>query len=144
MLAHVICGEAAELSRRRAALHRFVVLNRRNSGRYQVPIKGVVIQPGEYSSTRDGNYYPARPPRPAGLTPGGCWRTAALLPGNCGVPVGRTAGKGRLSADGVSLLLLLNGAPGECGACGRERLGGLRRARSCTATSASGPAHRSI
>lgn len=57
MLAHVICGEAQNCPDDEQRYIGSVVLNRRNSGRYPGTIKGVVFQPGQYSCTRDGNYY---------------------------------------------------------------------------------------
>lgn len=57
VLAHVICGEAQCYSDEEQRYIGSVVLNRRNSGRYPGTVKGVVFQPGQYSCTRDGNYY---------------------------------------------------------------------------------------
>ena len=132
VLAHVICGEAQNCPDDEQRYIGSVVLNRRNSGRYPGTIKGVVFQPGQYSCTRDGNYY--RTPRPTGLTPGGCWRTAACCPGTwCS---SRVDGRERafICGRGIIIIVIKWGAMGGLRhAAGR--LGGLRRARrSCTAT----------
>lgn len=57
ILAHVICGEAQSYPDAEQRYVGSVVLNRMNSGRYPGTIEGVVFQSGQYSCTRDGNYY---------------------------------------------------------------------------------------
>ena len=57
ILAHVICGEAQNCPDDEQLLVGSVVLNRVNHGRFPNTIKGVVFAPGQYSCTRDGNYY---------------------------------------------------------------------------------------
>lgn len=57
ILAHVICGEAQGCPDDEQLYVGSVVLNRKNHPGFPDTIKGVVFAPGQYSCTRDGNYY---------------------------------------------------------------------------------------
>ena len=57
VLAHVICGEAQSSPDDEQLYVGSVVLNRKNHPSFPNTIKGVVFQKGQYSCTRDGNYY---------------------------------------------------------------------------------------
>ena len=93
VLAHVICGEAQNCPDDEQRFIGSVVLNRRNSGRYPGTIKGVVFQPGQYSCTRDGNYY--RTPTEANWA-NARWllENGSVLPGNVVFQSGGRQGKG--------------------------------------------------
>lgn len=93
VLAHVICGEAQNCPDDEQRYIGSVVLNRRNSGRYPGTIKGVVFQPGQYSCTRDGNYY--RTPTEANWA-NARWllENGSVLPGNVVFQSGGRQGKG--------------------------------------------------
>ena len=92
VLAHVICGEAQNCPDDEQRYIGSVVLNRRNSGRYPGTIKGVVFQPGQYSCTRDGNYY--RTPTEANWA-NARWllENGSVLPGNVVFQSGGRQGK---------------------------------------------------
>ena len=93
VLAHMICGEAQNCPDDEQRYIGSVVLNRRNSGRYPGTIKGVVFQPGQYSCTRDGNYY--RTPTEANWA-NARWllENGSVLPGNVVFQSGGRQGKG--------------------------------------------------
>ncbi len=93
VLAHVICGEAQNCPDDEQRYIGSVVLNRMNSGRYPGTIKGVVFQPGQYSCTRDGNYY--RTPTAANWA-NARWllENGSVLPGNVVFQSGGRQGKG--------------------------------------------------
>ena len=93
VLAHVICGEAQCYPDDEQRYIGSVVLNRRNSGRYPGTIKGVVFQPGQYSCTRDGNYY--RTPTESNWA-NARWllENGSVLPGNVVFQSGGRQGKG--------------------------------------------------
>lgn len=57
ILAHVICGEAQGYSDEEQRYVASVVMNRVNHPAYPNTIKDVVFQRGQYSCTKDGNYY---------------------------------------------------------------------------------------
>ena len=78
ILAHVICGEAQ---------------NRVNHGRFPNTIKGVVFAPGQYSCTRDGNYY--REPTASNWA-NAKWllENGSILPGNVVWQSGGRQGRG--------------------------------------------------
>lgn len=57
VLAHVICGEAQNCSDAEQRYVASVVVNRVKHPSFPGSIKGVVFQKGQYSCTRDGNYY---------------------------------------------------------------------------------------
>lgn len=93
VMAHVIAGEAQCYSDEEQRYVASVVLNRVDSGRYPNTVLGVVFQKGQYSCTRDGNYY--REPTAAN------WANAkyilehgSVLPGNVVYQSGARQGKG--------------------------------------------------
>ena len=93
ILAHVICGEAQCYPDSEQLYVGSVVLNRMNSGRYPGTIEGVVFQSGQYSCTRDGNYY--RTPTAANWA-NARWllENGSVLPGNVVFQSGGRQGKG--------------------------------------------------
>lgn len=94
ILAHVICGEAQGYSDEEQRYVGSVVLNRVNyPGRFPDTIKGVVFQRGQYSCTRDGNYY--REPTKANWD-NARWllENGSILPGNVIYQSGGKQGSG--------------------------------------------------
>lgn len=93
ILSHVICGEAQNCPDSEQLYVGSVVLNRMNSGRYPGTIEGVVFQCGQYSCTRDGNYY--RPPTAANWA-NAKWllENGSILPGNVVFQSGGRQGRG--------------------------------------------------
>lgn len=93
VLAHAICGEGQCCPDDEQLYIGSVILNRRAHGAYPNTIKDVVFQRGQYSCTRDGNYY--REPTEAN------WRNArwllengSILPGNVVYQAGFRQGSG--------------------------------------------------
>ena len=94
ILAHVICGEAQNCPDDEQLLVGSVVLNRVNHGRFPNTIKGVVFAPGQYSCTRDGNYY--REPTASNWA-NAKWllENGSILPGNVVWQSGGRQGRGQ-------------------------------------------------
>ncbi|WP_125142665.1 cell wall hydrolase [Clostridium transplantifaecale] len=57
VMAHVLAGECQSCPDQEQLYVGSVVLNRRNHPSFPNSVKGVVFQKGQYSCTRDGNYY---------------------------------------------------------------------------------------
>lgn len=57
VMAHVLAGECQSCPDQEQLYVGSVVLNRKNHPSFPNTIKGVVFQKGQYSCTRDGNYY---------------------------------------------------------------------------------------
>lgn len=93
ILAHVICGEAQNCPDDEQLLVGSVVLNRVNHGQFPNTIKGVVFAPGQYSCTRDGNYY--REPTASNWA-NAKWllENGSILPGNVVWQSGGRQGRG--------------------------------------------------
>lgn len=57
VMAHVLAGECQSCPDQEQLYVGSVVLNRKNHPSFPNTVKGVVFQKGQYSCTRDGNYY---------------------------------------------------------------------------------------
>lgn len=93
ILAHVIAGEAQPYDDMEQRYVASVVMNRVNSPKFPNSIKGVVFQKGQYSCTRDGNYY-REPTERNWANAKYILENGSLLPGNVVFQSGGRQGKG--------------------------------------------------
>ncbi len=93
VMAHVLAGECQSYPDEEQLYVGSVVLNRRNHPSFPDTVRGVVFQKGQYTCTRDGNYYR----EPTGRN----WENArrllesgSVLPGHVIWQSGRRQGRG--------------------------------------------------
>lgn len=93
VMAHVLAGESQSCPDQEQLYVGSVVLNRKNHPSFPNTIKGVVFQKGQYSCTRDGNYY-REPTQRNWANARTLLENGSVLPGNVIWQSGGRQGKG--------------------------------------------------